>query len=115
ARLQTPEFEPPKLRAPARPPRPQVGNAPKQTLVLPNYVVPVAAVLLIIVAVIALPKILGHRPDSSSSASTTTAATTAPAKPAEQATRREVPAGGKPSPASEPRNSLKAAAEKKPA
>ena len=115
AKLQVPTFPPTKPRTPAGPPRPQVENAPKQALVLPNYVVPVAAVLLIIVAVIALPKILGHRPDSSSSASTTTAATTAPAKPAEQATRREVPAGGKPSPASDSRNSLKAAAEKKPA
>ena len=89
-------------------------NAPKQALVLPNYVVPVAAVLLIIVAVIALPKILGHRSDSSSSASTTTAATTAPAKPAEQPARREVAPVAKPSPASDSRNSLKAPAEKKP-
>ena len=114
ARLQIPEFEPPKLRAPARPPRPQVGNVPKQTLVLPNYVVPVAAVLLIIVAIIALPKILGHRPDSSSSASTATAGTATPAKPAEQPVRREIPPAAKPSPASDSHNSLKAAAEKKP-
>ncbi len=115
ARLQIPEFEAPTLRAPARALRPQVENAPKQALVLPNYVVPVGAVLLIIVAVIALPKILGHRPDSSSSASTTTAATATPAKPAEQPVRREVSPAAKPSPASDTRNSLKAAAEKKPA
>ena len=112
AKLQVPAFEPAAPRAPARPPRPQVENAPKQALVLPNYVVPVAAVLLIIVAVIALPKILGHRPDSSSSASTTTAATAPPAKPPEQPGRRELPPAAKPSPASDSRNSLKA--EKKP-
>src|SRR5216684_7317557 len=114
AKLQVPAFEPAAPRAPARPPRPQAENAPKQALVLPNYVVPVAAVLLIIVAVIALPKILGHRPDSSSSASTTAATTTAPAKPPEQPTRREVAPAAKPSPASDSRNSLKAPAEKKP-
>ncbi len=113
ARLQIPNFEPPQPRAPARPPRPQVGNEPKQALVLPNYVVPVAAVLLIIVAIIALPKILGHRPDSSSSASTTTATTTAPPKPVEQPVRRENPPVAKSSPASGARNALKAAAEKK--
>jgi len=115
AKLQVPAFEPAAPRAPARPPRPQAENAPKQALVLPNYVVPVAAVLLIIVAVIALPKILGRRPDSSSSASTTTAATAPPAKPAEQPGRRELPPAAKPSQASDSRNSLKVTAEKKPA
>ncbi len=115
AKLQIPEFEPPQLRAPARPAHPQATNAPKQTLVLPNYVVPVAAVLLILVAILALPKILGHRPDSSSSASTTTPATAAPPKPAEQPVRREISPAAKPSPASDSHNSLKATAEKKPA
>jgi TonB family protein len=112
AKLQLPVFEPPERRAPARP---KTGNEPKQTLVLPNYVVPAAAVLLIIVAIIALPRILGRRPDSSSSASTTAAATAAPAKPAEQPVRREVPPSAKSSTAPDSRNSLKAAAEKKPA
>ncbi len=115
AKLQIAASGPREPRVPVRPPRPQAESAPKQTLVLPNYVVPVAAVLLIIVAVFALPKILGHRPDSSSSASTTAAATPPPAKPAEQPARRELPPAAKPSPAFDSHNSLKAAAEKKPA
>jgi TonB family protein len=91
------------------PPRPQASHqppvaksAPKQTLVLPNYVVPVLAVVLIIVAIIALPKILGHRSDSSSSASS------APPKAASAAS---VPAAPVAKPAVP--NSGKTAAEKK--
>jgi outer membrane biosynthesis protein TonB len=70
-------------------------------------------VLLIIVAVIALPKILGHRPDSSSSASASSAPAAAPPKMVEQPSRREIPPPPKPSAPSAKQNSPKAAAEKK--
>jgi TonB family protein len=108
----------PKLDAPSpqvQPPRAQAANAPKQTLVLPNYVVPVAAALLVVVAIIALPKILGHRPDSSSSASTTPAPPAEQPKPVERPAHREIAPASKPSVPPATQNSLKTAAEKKPA
>jgi TonB family protein len=115
AKLQIPRLDTPPPRPPAQPSRPRAANAPKQSLVLPNYVVPVAAGLLVIVAIIALPKILGHRPDSSSSASTASAPSAAPPKLAEQPVRREIPPAAKPSPTKPTQNSLKTAAEKSPA
>ena len=83
-------------------------------MVLPNYVVPLAAAVLVLVAVLALPKILGHRPDSSSSAATTPAQPAEPSKPVEQPVRRESPPELKPSAPSTTRNAPMAAAEKKP-
>jgi TonB family protein len=76
--------------------------------VLPNYVVPVAAGLFVIVTIIALPKILGRRPESSSSASTAAAQPSAVEQPA----RREAPSAPKSS-AAPPKSNLKAAADKK--
>ena len=114
AKLQTPNFEAPELRAQARPSRSQATSAPKPTLILPNYVVPVAAGLLAIVAIFALPKILGHRSDSSSSASTTSAPAAAPSKPSEQPARTEVPPVPKQSATSATPDSLKTAAEASP-
>jgi TonB family protein len=113
AKLQTPNFEAPELRAQARPS--QATSAPRPTLVLPNYVVPVAAGLLAIVAIFALPKILGHRSDSSSSASTASAPAAAQSRPAEQPARTEVPPAPKPSATSATPDSLKTAAEESPA
>jgi len=115
AKLPVPKLDAPAPRpqAQAQPPRLQAASAPKQTLLLPNYVVPAGAVLLIIVAVIALPKILGHRPDTSSSASAASAPAAAPPKLVEQPSRREIPPPPKPSAPSAKQNSLKAAAEKK--
>ncbi len=113
AKLQLPKFEIPPLRAAAQPPRPQETNPPKQGLVLPNYVVPLAAGIFVIVAIIALPKILGHRPDSSSSAATAAAQPSAQPNPVEQPARRERPAASKPSAPPATQNALKAAAEKK--
>ena len=113
AKLPVPKFDAPPPRPQAQPPRLQPANLSKQTLVLPNYVVPVAAVLLVVFAIIALPKILGHRSDSSSSASA------APAQPAgtpnliEQPVRRETSSAPKTSAPSATQNSLKTAAEKK--
>ena len=113
AKLPVPKFEAPPPRPQAQPPRLQPANLSKQTLVLPNYVVPVAAVLLVIFAIFALPKILGHRSDSSSSASA------APDQPAgtpnliEQPVRRETSSAPKTSAPSATQNSMKTAAEKK--
>src|SRR5882762_11141751 len=108
-KLQTPRYESPAPQAPS--PRPQGAAQPKQTLVLPNYVVPLAGAIFVVVAMIALPKILSHRPESSSSASTTAAQPASPAKPAGQPAHRETPPPSKPAAP----NSLKASAEKKPA
>src|SRR5438445_13363478 len=54
AKLQVPKFEAALQKAQAEPPRPRATNPPKQGLQLPNYVVPVAAGLLVIVGVLAL-------------------------------------------------------------
>jgi TonB family protein len=115
AKLQIPKVDAPLPKAQAQPPRAQAANAPRQTLVLPNYVVPVAAALLVIVAIIALPKILGHRPDSSSSASTASVPPAEQPKPVEQPARREIAPASKPPVPTAAQNSLKTAAEKKPA
>ena len=115
AKLPIPGSERPSPRAQAQPqaqpPRPPAAkNSPSQSLVLPNYVVPVAAVLLVIVAIFALPKILGHRSDSSSSASTASAPAEGPPSAVEQPARRATPPSPKPS---APQKTLKAPAEKK--
>src|SRR6202158_2741936 len=113
AKLQVPKFDAPSARAQAQPPRSQAANPPRQTLVLPNYVVPVAAVLLVIVGIFALPKILGHRSDASSSASTASAPPAAQPKPTEQPARRESQAASEPSATSATRDSLKTAEKKR--
>jgi TonB family protein len=114
AKLQIPRLDTPPPRPQAQSPRPQAVKAQKQALVLPNYVVPVAAGLLVIAAIIALPKILAHRPDSSSSASAASAPVAAPSKPLEQPVKREIPQASKPSATPAAQDSLKNAAEKKP-
>lgn len=48
-------------------------RAPGQPIMLPSYVVPIAVGLVVVASIIALPKILGHRVESSSAASTTDA------------------------------------------
>ena len=112
AKLQAPSSDVPPAKPKAQPPSPQAAKQ-KQTLVLPNYVVPVAAGLLVIVAIIALPKILGRRPESSSSAATAAVQPAAQPSALEQPARREVPPAPKPSAALPKSNSLKATAEKK--
>jgi hypothetical protein len=57
AKLQTPR---------ANPPRKQESQLPQQRIVLPNYVIPLLAGVLVLVAIYALPKILRHRDVSSS-------------------------------------------------
>jgi TonB family protein len=115
AKLRIPEFEPPELKLQARPPRPQAPNVPKQTVVLPNYVLPLGAALLVIVVIIALPKLLGHRPESSSSASTASAPPVAQPKPVEQSVRRETTPVPNPTGPMPTQNSRIVTAEKKPA
>ena len=115
AKLQVPKFEAALQKAQAEVPRPQVPDTPRQGLELPNYVVPAAAAFLVIVAVVALPKILGHRSDSSSSAATAAVQPAARPDSVEKPTRRETPPAPKPSAPAAVKNSLKAAAEKKPA
>jgi len=109
ARLQTSRYESsaPKTQSS----RPLSATQPKQTLVLPNYVVPLAGAILVVVAMIALPKILSHRPESSSSASTAAAQPASQPKPSGQPVHRDAPPLSKPAAP----NSLKAGAEKKPA
>lgn len=107
-------------KAPKAPPVPvpQVfeSGAPKQTLVLPSYVVPLAAAIVILAAIFTLPKILGRRAATSSPSSPTTAAAAnnAPAQPVEQPStqpaRQNASKNTKPSAAPAPRNDLKAAA-----
>ena len=113
AKLQVPKFDAPSTRAQAQPPRSQAANPPRQTLVLPNYVVPVAAVLLVIVAIFALPKILGHRSDASSSASTASAPPAGQPETIEEPARRETRAASEPSATSTTRDSLKTAEKKR--
>jgi TonB family protein len=114
AKLQVPKLDVAPPRPQAQPPRPRAASAPRQTLVLPNYVVPAAAVLFVIVAIIALPKILGRRSDSSSSASTASTPVAAPPKRAEQPVQREIAPASKPAATSPALDSLKNATEKKP-
>jgi TonB family protein len=115
AKLRVPRFDvPPPLspRTQAKLPSPQTANLAKQTLVLPNYVVAVAAVLLIIVAGIALPRILGRHPQASPAAETAAAQPATQPKPVEQTRRREIPPGQKPAAPPATQNSLKVAVEK---
>jgi TonB family protein len=67
---------PPAARAAAKP-----ESDSRETILLPNYVLAVAAALLIVLAVIALPKIL-HRTTESAASSKAPAVTSAPATPA---------------------------------
>jgi TonB family protein len=109
AKLQPARYESPAPKK-SLPRQPSGSPQPKQTLVLPNYVVPVAAILLVLVAIIALPKILGHRAESASSAASTAAASQ-PNPVAAPPERRDMPPPSK----SAVSNSAKITAGKKPA
>jgi TonB family protein len=112
AKLQTPRYEPPAPKT-TSPRQPSAAVQPKQTLVLPNYVIPVGVVLLVLVSIFALPKILGHRTES---ASTTSSAASAPpaSQPKPVAARPEHRDAPPPAKAASS-NSAKLSAEKKPA
>jgi len=74
-------------------PRPAAKSRPRSAIVLPNYVVPLFALLLIIAGMIVLPKILHRRTESggSTAASTTSASPSAPAIPTSPSAVREEP------------------------
>lgn len=96
ARLQTPRPTPqPPVNIYSPQTQPEV--MPKRTIVLPNYVVPVAAALVVIAAIVALPRILGHREETSSSASTAAVSSSSQPNAAERAARPEASRGTKPS------------------
>src|SRR6266446_2327860 len=113
AKLQAPSSDVPPAKPKAEPPGPQTTNPAKQTLVLPNYVVPVAAGLLVIVAIFALPRILGRRSESSSSAASAAVQPATQPSAVEQPAHREAPPGPKPSAAAPKLNSPKTTPEKK--
>jgi TonB family protein len=101
-----------KLPAPrTQPPRQQTIAQPKQTFVLPNYVVPLFAAFFITLAIFALPKILSRRPNSSSSSTSAASQPASEPKPVAQPPRAESPKPSKPSAPS----SAKVAAVKPPA
>ena len=106
AKLPVPKRDTPPLKPQARQ-QPARSSTPKQAVVLPNYVIPVLALVFILVAVIALPKILGRRSDASPTAS-------APAQPAAQPKSTESAARRESAPPkSAGSNSTKAAGERK--
>jgi TonB family protein len=114
AKLPSPVYNPP----PPPRPQPQLSGTPvaspsKQPLVLPNYVVPVAAGLFVILAFFALPKILSRRPGTSSSASTSAPASAEQAKSADTPPVRELPPASKPPANSSRPSAAKASIEKR--
>jgi len=112
AKLQVPKLDAPVPKVQAR--RLEATNSPKQTVVLPNYVIPIGTALLVVAAIIILPKILGHRAESSSSAAAAAAQPAASQpKPVERPTSRENPPAAKPAAPSAPQNSQRVVAEKK--
>jgi TonB family protein len=90
-----------------------VGGA-KRDIVLPSYVVPLAVALLVVFSIIALPKILGRRTETSSASTSAASRTSAPGPEAPRASA-DVSRGAKPSSSAATRNSLKTAAAKSPA
>ncbi len=91
----------------------KVGGA-KRDIVLPSYVVPLAVALLVVFSIIALPKILGRRVETSSASTNAASRAIAPGPEAPRGSA-EVPRGAKPSSSAAARDSLKASAAKPPA
>ena len=85
ARLQTPRPAPPAPRPPVRKPW-EVAEEPEKSIVLPSYIVPLIGAALILAAIIALPRILGKRIETSSStvAATNATETGSPDRPVRQ-------------------------------
>ncbi|HKD50484.1 MAG TPA: TonB family protein [Candidatus Acidoferrum sp.] len=125
APMVPPLTAPPAAKAPVRPPSqfplPPIAavsaqknaprNAPKQPIVLPSYVIPIAVGLVVVGSIIALPKILGWRADTSSAS--TSAKTHAAGPPSDdQPAAAEVSRATKPH-SSSSRDSSKSAATAK--
>lgn len=98
--------------APAPAPRTLRPPKPKGDIVLPSYVIPLAVGLLVVAAIIALPKFLSRGVESSSSASPTTKARSAAPGPQAPSAAPESSRGTKPDSAAANRDSLKASATK---
>lgn len=80
------------IARPPMPPPPAPRPAPRQGLVLPNYVVPLFAALLVLVGIIALPRILHRRTESAANTTSVPPATTsAPAESASSSSGSVVP------------------------
>ena len=79
AKLEAPKPARPVAKAPS--PQPAAAGAAKQTVTLPNYVVPLAAAVLILGTIVALPRILGQRAKSSAPASTSASASASASTP----------------------------------
>lgn len=90
----------------------KVGGA-KRDIVLPSYVVPLAVALLVVFSIIALPKILGRRAETSSASTNAASRAIAPGSEAPRASG-EVSRGAKPSSSAAARDSLKTTAAKPP-
>jgi TonB family protein len=105
-----PPIIPPLAQAPK--PRPSNLSAPKPAIVLPSYVVPLAVAVVVVGAIIALPKFLGKRAESSSSASTSATARAAAPESAEQPARPEASRSVKSNSSSTKRDSSKTSAAK---
>ena len=90
-------------------------RAPRQPIVLPSYVIPLAVAFVVVASIIALPKILGRRVESSAAPSTSTAARVAPqseGRPANaEVSRAAKPNASSPNRDSSPNSSKTAAAK----
>ena len=118
-----PPILPPLAKAPgsARPVIPPLGRAPlpeswkvggaKRDIVLPSYVIAIGFAVLVVGAIVALPKFLGRRVESSTPAAPRTTARAASRESTEQPASSEVSRNAKPS-SSASRDSLKTAATK---
>ncbi len=113
AKLRTPKYVQPVATAPS--PQPSDASAPKQAIVLPNYVVPLAAAALVIASILVLPKILGHRAETSSSAPADAAAPASQSKAAGKLARSGASRSTKASAPPATQDSVNTAAGKKPA
>lgn len=91
------------------PTRQKPGAAPKKTLLLPNYAIPLLAAILVVAAIVVLPKFLRHQPETPAAAGASSAQVQSEAKPTDHA-RNQTPSA--PRPAS--KDSAKAAVEKTP-
>ena len=87
-----------------------VGGA-KRDIVLPSYVVPLGVAVLVVLSIIALPKILGRRVETSSASTSAASRATAPGPEAPR-TSAEASRGAKPGSSAATRDSLKTAAAK---
>jgi TonB family protein len=110
AKLPTPRYQVPSQKVPPRPqPARVTATVPKQSVVLPNYIIPLVAAVLILFAIFTLPKILGRRPASSTAASSAVSPVSQP-KPASPSTPAETQTNAK----SATLSSVKTAPGKKP-